>query len=325
MNLWPRARLDPPVSATLKAQPADFTVTEQLSFEPSGEGEHCFVRIEKEGLTTTEVADILAGRHNIPRLDVGYAGMKDKDAVTSQWFSLRGVTAADTSLGEHPGICVLDTTRHVQKLKRGQLASNGFDIVLREIEVAGAVADLDGALETLREKGAPNYFGPQRFGWDNLEKARAWLPVRRRRRVSKFRQGLYLSVLRSYLFNEVLAARVSAGNWNEIIDGDLVRSDLAGGDRPTGPLWGRGRSPAATLAAEIETAALATHGEIMEGLEYAGLRQDRRSLVLDADSLSWAFDGRDLKVSFSLPAGGYATSFLGEIFKLSEPGKRLCG
>ena len=123
-------------------------------------------------------------------------------------------------------------TRHTSKLRRGQIASNQFMIVLRDL----GAGEFEEGLEVLSLQGAPNYFGAQRFGWDNVEKATAWLAVRRRRRTSKFKQGLYLSVLRSFLFNEVLAARIAAGNWDRAIEGDQL---CAG--KPAGPLWGRGR------------------------------------------------------------------------------------
>ena len=117
-------------------------------------------------------------------------------------------------------------------------------------------------------------------------------------------------MLRSYLFNEVLAARVERKNWRVPIDGDVLVEKL-----PTAPLWGRGRSATGGAAAAIESSALEAHRQIMEGLEYAGVKQDRRRLQLIAEGFSWALDGDNLALAFSLPPGGYATSLLREIFR----------
>jgi tRNA pseudouridine13 synthase len=107
---------------------------------------------------------------------------------------------------------------------------------------------------------------------------------------------------------------VTAANWRTPISGDVLDCG-----RPTGPLWGRGRSPAACEAAAVERSALEQHRSICDGLEHAGLRQDRRPLVLEAGNLAWFRDGLHLALDFSLPGGGYATSFLAEVFDLREP------
>jgi tRNA pseudouridine13 synthase len=313
MSCWRRARLEPPVRATLKAEPGDFTVDERIAFEPAGVGEHCLVRLEKCGRTTPEVAALLARTHGIAELDVGYAGLKDKWAVARQWFSLRGVAGLAPSITEVPGLRVLEETRHTHKLRRGETAANRFRIVLRDV----SDSDPGQALDCLGREGAPNYFGAQRFGRDNVRKAEDWLAHRRsrsRRHTSRFTRGLYLSVLRSYLFNKVLDERVARSSWDTAIAGDVLE-----GGHPSGPLWGRGRSPARAEAAEVEHAALKGCEAVCEGLEHAGLQQDRRTLVLRAQDLGWTMAGQALTLEFSLPAGGYATSFLSEVFDLQEP------
>lgn len=310
-GLWPRTA-ERAIGVVFKVSPGDFRVDEFLPFEPSGDGEHLLVRLEKTGMGTPELARLLADAHGIDHQDVGYAGMKDKRAVTSQWFSLRGVAALDESVEAIEGLRVLDVARHRQKLRRGALAGNAFRLVLRD---PGA-GDVASAMETLTRRGAPNYFGGQRFGWDNLERAADWLARRRRTRLPPFKQGLYLSVLRSFLFNEVLAARVAAGTWNEAIAGDVVDDRTL----PTGPLWGRGRSTASDLAAEVERSALAPHPALLDGLEHAGLTQARRALVVKPLDFSWQQDGARIDVCFRLGAGEYATSLLGDVFDLREPG-----
>ncbi len=311
MNVrWPRSTVEDPASARIKVVCEDFVVRERLGIEPTGEGEHLLVEIEKTGLGTPELARMLADAEGIDHVDVSYAGMKDKRAVTSQWFSLRGVESVEESVAAIDGVRLLHQTRHLRKLRRGELAGNEFRIRLRDVDAAGAGA----LMAALGETGAPNYFGSQRFGWDNLEKAAAWLSARRRRRVSRFKQSLYLSVLRSFLFNEVLARRVAAGNWNRVMDGDCL--DEHG--EPTGPLWGRGRSATDALAAMLETSALAPHSALLEGLEHAGVTQARRAFVLRPEALTATPVPDGLEVSFVLGPGGYATSLLADRFELIE-------
>ncbi len=306
---WP-ATGGPRIPVILKAAPEDFRVEEVLAFEPDGDGEHLMVQVEKRLMGTPELAGVLARLHGLPRVDVGYAGMKDRRAVARQWFSLRGV--ADLHPGVHavPGVRVLATTRHSRKLRKGELSGNRFAIVLRR----PGPGDVEAALRALAEGGAPNYFGAQRFGGDNLEQAARWLRQRRGSRLPAFRRGLYLSTLRSFLFNEVLAARVRSGTWRVSLSGDVP--DPQG--HPTGPLWGRGRSEARDAAARVEEEALAPHGSLLEGLEHAGLRQERRTLVLSAADLAWTREAAGLRVSFRLGPGQYATSFLGDRFRLQE-------
>jgi len=312
MNRWPKAYRIEKLPAGFKTRMQDFVVTEQLEFEPTGDGEHLFLSIEKCNVATPEVAQMLAGRFAVPALDVSYAGMKDKRALARQWFSVRGGRDDTLVPGElAPGVRLLELRRHRRKLKRGQIAHNQFAIKLR-----GSVDEAwTERLESLKCDGAPNYFGPQRFGWDNVERACDWLPHRRSRRISKFKQGLYLSVLRSFLFNEVLGARVGADSWRQPIVGEVMQQG-----QPTGPLWGRGRSAAQARAREIEVSALASHAQVCLGLEHAGLTQQRRSLVLQPQRMSWQKLADDeLVVRFALPAGSYATSLLGEVFELESP------
>lgn len=310
---WPRARPEAGNRAVVKTTAEDFQVVELPAVTPSGSGEHLWLNVRKRGLSTAATAQCLAAAYAVPETAVGYAGMKDKHAVAEQWFSVQTPRDADAVPGD-PAIELLAAARHSRKLRRGELAGNRFRIRLRA--VAGET--WPAALATARDTGVPNYFGSQRFGRDNLEAARRWLPQRRRRRVSAFRRGLYLSVLRSFLFNEVLALRVANGSWNEIVPGERPL-DLPGAERvPSGPLWGRGRPLVSDEALALESRALAPHGALCEGLEHAGLRQERRSLVLRAPDLCWHLDTDAVEVSFSLPPGTYATALLGEAFTLTD-------
>ncbi len=169
MNSNPRAWGDPLGSAVIRNIPEDFVVEEQLGFEPSGAGEHAFLFLQKRELNTQELAKHLAELAGVPERDVGFSGMKDRNAVTRQWFSvgLAGRAEPDWQRLEAGGnVRVLRSERHLRKLRRGVHRANRFSLVLRE--VSGALDAIEQRLQILRDRGAPNYFGEQRFGIDGI-------------------------------------------------------------------------------------------------------------------------------------------------------------
>jgi tRNA pseudouridine13 synthase len=169
-------------------------------------------------------------------------------------------------------------------------------------------------------QGVPNYFGAQRFGFEggNVEQGRAMLAREIRVRNPK-KKGIYLSAVRSFVFNEVLALRIQQGLWGQTLPGDVM--DDAG--RPTGPLWGRGRVSTTDQAQALENGVAERHATLCDGMEHAGLDQDRRALVATPADMSWAWPQADqLVLTFSLPAGNYATSVLNEILRTTEPERR---
>jgi len=232
---WPSAYPASGASATLKRVNADFIVTELPLQWPCGEGEHLWLDIEKNGANTAFVAQRLAEVAGVQEKDVGHAGLKDRHAITRQWFSIhlpKGETPDLTRL-QHPEFSVLTQRRHLKKLRPGDLQGNRFRIVLRD--VAGDRDAVESNLRAVATQGVPNYFGAQRFGHDggNVEQGRAMLAREIRVRHPK-KKGLYLSAVRSFVFNEVLALRIQQGLWGQTLPGDVM--DPAG--RPTGPLWG---------------------------------------------------------------------------------------
>jgi tRNA pseudouridine13 synthase len=317
---WPNAYPASGATATLKHLNEDFIVTELPLQLPSGEGEHIWLDIEKNGANTAFVAQQLAQAAGVQEWDVGYAGLKDRYAITRQWFSIyfpKGEVPDLTQL-QHPEFKVQSQSRHVKKLRPGDLQGNRFRIVLRE--VAGdpdAMKAIEANLKAVASHGVPNYFGAQRFGFEggNVEQGRAMLAREIRVRNPK-KKGLYLSAVRSFIFNEVLALRIQQGLWGKTLPGDVM--DEAG--RPTGPLWGRGRVSTTDQAQALENAVAERHAALCNGMEYAGLDQARRALVAHPVNMSWEWPQADqLVLTLSLPAGNYATSVLNEILCTTEP------
>lgn len=314
---WPNAFPPSGASATLKLLNEDFIVTELPLQHPSGEGEHIWLDVEKNGANTAFVAQQLAEAAGVQERDVGYAGLKDRYAITRQWFSIylpKGETPDLTPL-QHPEFKVLSQSRHVKKLRPGDLQGNRFRIVLRD--VTGDRDAIEANLKAVASQGVPNYFGAQRFGFEggNVEQGRAMLAREIRVRNPK-KKGIYLSAVRSFVFNEVLALRIQQGLWGQTLPGDVM--DEAG--RPTGPLWGRGRVTTTDQAQALENGVAERHATLCDGMEHAGLDQERRALVASPVDMSWEWpQANQLVLTLSLRAGTYATSVLTEIIRTTEP------
>ena len=219
-----RAHGGAPVRGRVRASAGDFHVTELPLIEPVGEGEHAWLRVRKREENTATVAGRLAQLAGVPLRNVGYAGLKDRNAVTEQWFSvhLPGRADPDWRALESDRITLLQHTRHTRKLRRGALQGNAFRLRLREL--SGDVDVLSSRLQQVAAEGVPNYFGEQRFGRDgsNLQTADR-LFSNPRLRLSRNKRSLALSAARSLLFNQVLSARVAAANWNVPLAGDAMQ------------------------------------------------------------------------------------------------------
>jgi tRNA pseudouridine13 synthase len=332
-----RAWGDTPASGRLRVAPEDFQVTEIPLLEPEGDGEHVWLLVRKRLQNTADVAAALARCAGVPLRDVSYAGLKDRQAVTEQWFSvhLPGSAAPDWSALESPDVSILQEARHSRKLRRGALRGNRFCISVRDLVAEPAMLRL--RLETIAAEGVPNYFGEQRFGRDGSNLRTAERLFRNpRMRLSRHQRGLVLSAARSLLFNVVLSRRVSEGSWNRALPGDALQLQgthsyfvaatvdaelqqrVADHDvHPTGPLHGRGTAPVEAEPLALETAVLAGYGDWLAGLEAAGLKQERRALRLTVADLEWRQPAADaLCLEFSLPAGAYATSVLRELLSI---------
>ncbi|MGO1461718.1 MAG: tRNA pseudouridine(13) synthase TruD [Marinobacter sp.] len=342
-------RLDWPVSggarvasAQLKTTPQDFRVSEVLEAFPgqpetssattvTGGGEHLCLCIEKTGDNTEFVAGALANLAGCRSFDVGFCGLKDRHAVTSQWFSLYrpGMMADDVSLIDRVSERwpVKSAHRSVRKLRRGDHQGNHFVITLRQITTERKV--IESALERLKVQGAPNYFGPQRFGFagGNLDKALHLDPsiLNRRGRQGKHRgrgksggsrdgqkNVLYFSAARSWFFNEVLASRVADGSWQTPLPGEPD-------EHATGPLWGDGGTSASGEAGRRECDIVALTPELASLFLATRMKPERRPLRTIAKGLSWSWlDDGGLELNFFLNPGQYATTVLSDIFELED-------
>ena len=324
---------DPCVCGKIRTTAEDFQVDEIPGFTPDGKGDHVYLTLRKTGLTTNAVARQLRDFCRVQARDIGYAGMKDKHAVTTQTFSinLAGIPEPDWTEIESDSIKVIDTARHPRKLKRGVLKGNRFKLVIRELE--GSLACVEQRLQQIKTQGVPNYFGVQRFGHEGANIEKAWrLFNEPGMKVKRDERSMLFSSVRSMLFNAVLNERVAQGNWSKLLEGEVINLD--GTERhfqeavdevliqraseldvhPTGPLPGidsRAIRPSAE-AGEIETGVLNGYQEWFAGLQYFRLEHARRALRIAVRHLEWELHGNTLTLAFGLTSGAYATVVLRE-------------
>jgi tRNA pseudouridine13 synthase len=342
------------LSAKLKANPEDFIVEEQITVEFSGEGEHVWVYLQKQGCNTEWVAGRLARYCNVKQSAVSYAGLKDRHALTSQWFSIHlpGIPTPDLNGFEsffnesvqqnsavHESIKILRFTRHYKKLQRGALKSNRFKIRLHELSNTNddVFTQLQRRCHDIALNGVPNYFGEQRFGRErnNLAQAEKYFH-NPRRRLSRHKRSLYLSAARSWLFNCILSERVRNNVWNSRMPGDVFmlqgrtacfrdEVDSTNVDdskirltrneiHPTCALWGEGDRMVTAEAAALESMVIDCYPVFRDGLTAARVQAMRRASRVVPENMDCYREADDFVVLFELPAGSFATEVLNEIF-----------
>lgn len=330
----------PTVSAKLKVKPEHFIVVEQLGFDFSGVGEHLMVRIRKTGENTSFVANELAKACGVKSKDVSWAGLKDRHAVTEQWFSIHLPQAITPDfsefLAQYPHIEILATTRHHKKLRPGEHIGNDFVITLSEVSDVAAV---EPRLNQIIKQGVPNYFGEQRFGNDgnNLKEARRWGKENVRTR-NQNQRSLYLSTARSWIFNLIVSARINQGKFAQVIEGDLIRIDAGNAEKDgnlmmsngenqewlqklvaahqaqiTAALAGDNALPTQALALALEQPHLDAEPDLMALIRGNRMRHDRRAIALIPQNLSWESKDREITLTFSLDAGSFATAIIREL------------
>jgi len=330
MSILPFVYGAPCGSGKIRTMPEDFIVTEYLSFEPSGAGEHVFLFIEKIGENTEYVARQIAKFAGVKQRDVSFAGLKDRHAVTQQWFSVIVPIKMelDWSVFNTENIRVLQAVRHIRKLKRGVLSGNQFKITIRDWQ--SDQAKTQQQLAAIKAQGIANYFGEQRFGHAGQNVAKA-LAMFQGEKVGREQRSIYLSAVRSELFNQILAQRILNQTWNKALAGEYCvlnnshsyfKADIVTDEinhritnydiHPSAVLWGKGNAE----LSELEQAVISKNQILADGLLAEGLEQDRRTLRVMVSDLTWQLDDNRLILEFSLPAGSYATALLREIVEL---------
>jgi len=334
---WPYVLGEPEARGTIRSIPEDFNVEELGRVLPQGEGSHLWLWVEKRSANTEWVARELAKLAGCALRDVGYAGLKDRHAVTRQWYSVPFGEAVplDLEAPENADFRILKQLRHGKKLKRGTLNGNRFDLKIRDLKADGAA--VQERLEYVCAHGVPNYFGPQRFGHGGRNVQQGFELLSKRARLPKNKRSIYLSAIRSYLFNQVLAERVNLKNWDKIIDGDLAmlngthsvfpceKPDAEIEDRcnrhdihPSGPMPGDGGTQPGGSAYDLEQRVLQAWPELTELLRSQRLQASRRCLRLFPSEMAWNLQEGELDLTFTLPAGAYATTVLRELLLVRD-------
>lgn len=339
---WARAHGAPLFAAGIRSRPSDFVVDEQLEIKFSGEGEHDYLHVHKTGANTHWVARRLARHADVALVDVGFGGLKDRHAETTQWFSVRRKSGASDpwSTFDIEGVRILEQRRHRRKLRRGAHKSNAFRIALRADALFRERDEIVERLRRIESFGVPNYFGEQRFGIDggNLDLARRCF---KGDRLSRDKRSIAISAARSFVFNEILAARVIENSWNHICQGDVVNLDGSASvfmvtevdDKlqqrcdvldihPTGSLWGSGAPLGSHEIAELERTVACAYPELLEGLQSVSMDASSRALRLPVRELRWDIDPDALWLEFRLPRGAYATVVLREIAYVEDMSQR---
>ncbi|RUR23349.1 tRNA pseudouridine(13) synthase TruD [Legionella qingyii] len=322
----------PKSTSYFKCTAEDFQVNEFFDSPFSGEGEHIVLKIEKTGLTTMEVVKSLAKLVHKPEKSIGYAGLKDRQALTTQWLSIHapGEQIPEIAQLAAPGWRILECTRHYKKLKPGFLTGNQFIVRLREISNQ---EDLLERIERIKKHGVPNYFGEQRFGRNagNMLKAEEML-VRGRKVKDRFLRGMYCSAARSWIYNLILSHRVREQCWNKPLPGDVMQ--LQGSNSifvidhvdnellqriqdkdisPASPLPGKSKYKVKDEALQLINKIYLDWQPWLAALEHYGLDEDWRANILHVKQFTCIIKDNLAELSFSLPAGAYATAILREL------------
>nr|WP_315541607.1 tRNA pseudouridine(13) synthase TruD [uncultured Aggregatibacter sp.] len=335
MDLAYLQKTPPKQTALLKAECADFVVKEQLGYDMSGDGEFVVVKVRKTDCNTLFVGEQLAKFAGISARNMSYAGLKDRKAVTEQWFSLQmpGQPTPDFSQFSLEGVEILDVTRHQRKIRIGSLQGNHFEILLRNTEETD---ELKERLDFLAKNGFPNYFTEQRFGRDgnNLTQALRWangeIKVKDRNK-----RSFYLSAARSEIFNLIVAKRIELGLAQQVLNGDILQlngshswfvvdesEDLAQLQQRlaqqdvllTAPLIGEEEKSAVDFEHEI----FAQHQALFALMRQERMKAARRPILMQPQQFQWQFEPNGLRLQFDLPVGSYATALIRELVNVEN-------
>ncbi|AEB11891.1 tRNA pseudouridine(13) synthase TruD [Marinithermus hydrothermalis] len=329
----------PGIGGRIRVRTRDFQVEEVPAYPPSGQGEHLFIHLEKEGLTTRQVFEYIRDEMGVPEKLIGVAGLKDKHALTRQWFSIPKSHAPHLPRLERlPGVRVLEAAYHRNKLGVGHLKGNRFAILVRDPE--GPPERARAILEALAAKGVPNYYGPQRFGIGGKNPERGYrLVTTGKGRGTPWLKKFLIGSLQSLLFNDWVALRLERGLYDRVVKGDIAKKHDSGGEfrvedpeaetpraqrleiSATGPLYGRKYFEATDEARRLEDAVLARYGLARE--QFRARKGARRPVRFPLTDWSVEVTGEGVWLRFFLPKGSYATAVLREVMKKNPEAEPL--
>ncbi len=326
----------PTQAGRLKAEFADFIVKEELGYDLSGDGEFVAVKIRKTDANTLFVGEKLAEFAGISAKNMSYAGLKDRHAVTEQWFCLHlaGKETPDFSQFQLDSVEIIAVTRHNRKIRVGSLAGNHFELLLREVKKSD---DLTARLQQIQAVGFPNYFTEQRFGRDghNLTQAQRWakgeISVKDRKK-----RSFYLSAARSEIFNLVVSNRIELGLTQQVLENDLMQ--LAGSNSwfvakaeelaelnkrldlqdilLTAPLVGENSTT--QIVSEYEQKIVVEHQDLLALMAKERMNSARRAMFCKPQHFEWLFEEEGLRLKFFLDAGSYATALVRELIQIED-------
>lgn len=326
----------PEQTGRLKAEFEDFIVKEELGYALSGDGEFVAVKVRKTDANTLFVGEKLAEFVGISPKQMSYAGLKDRKAVTEQWFCLHlaGQPTPDFTQFQLDGVEILEVTRHNRKIRVGSLAGNHFSILLRDVQ---QTAEMEARLQQIQAIGFPNYFTEQRFGRDgyNLIAAKRWaageIKVKDRKK-----RSFYLSAARSEIFNLVVSVRISQQLWQQVLPNDYLQ--LAGSHswfvateseleelkqrlqkkdvQLTAPLIGDTSLELAVNSEEKQI--VEQQRELISLMQRERVSPARRAMFANAQQFTWQFCEEGLQLNFFLESGSYATALVRELINLEN-------
>lgn len=328
----------PVATGKLKQLPEHFIVKEVLGFTFTGKGEHLMVKIRKTGENTKYVANELAKFCGVKSKDISWAGLKDRHAITEQWLSVHLPKSNHLKFAlfevSHPGVEILEMTRHNKKLRPGDLLGNSFQLIATEVT---DMDDVLSRLEKVKVSGVPNYFGSQRFGHEgnNVTEARRWGRENVRTR-DNTKRSFYLSAARSWIFNHIVSQRITEGYFTQPVDGDIlldqhgrtvnenvtseenIQKIQKGEWSISAALAGDNQLPTSETALALEQPQLDAEPDLMALIRGNRMRHERRSVELHPENLSWSTEGDTLTLNFSLSSGSFATVIVRELLQEIE-------
>ncbi|MCK5882842.1 MAG: tRNA pseudouridine(13) synthase TruD [Bacteriovoracaceae bacterium] len=302
----------PGIGGELKHDPEHFQVIERLAYEAAGEGQHIYLTIRRQGLNTQDVIKILKRAFCIHERDIGKAGIKDRNAITTQTFSLSlgvnfTIDQAKEILAPIEELEVLAIQRHSNKIRTAHLFGNEFNVIMK-----GAKAT-EKQLEELVEiisKGVPNFYGNQRFGSKGTNHLVGIEILQEKKKMNHHLEKLMLSSLQSKLFNDYLAKRLEKVKIDVPLEGEVTFNGIA-----TGPMFGKKMLTPNGAAFELENEILALNNLSREQITGKHLAGARREIIAVPEGLSAKLVDEGVHLSFFLKKGCYATVIAREFSK----------